>query len=156
MSLPYSSSAPALSDKKKQECFSAGEAIKNLLIKDIKPKDIITYESITNAVRVAMVLGGSTNLILHFLAIAKAADVKFKLEDFQALSDKTPMLADFKPSGKYMMEDMDNIGGLPSVMKMMLNEGLLHGDCLTITGKTVKKIWRATLTFLKIKISSIR
>ncbi|MCR6642144.1 MAG: dihydroxy-acid dehydratase [Sporocytophaga sp.] len=139
MSLPYSSSAPALSDKKKQECFSAGEAIKNLLIKDIKPKDIITYESITNAVRVAMVLGGSTNLILHFLAIAKAADVKFKLEDFQALSDKTPMLADFKPSGKYMMEDMDNIGGLPSVMKMMLNEGLLHGDCLTITGKTVKE-----------------
>lgn len=139
MSLPYSSSAPALSDKKKQECFSAGEAIKNLLIKDIKPKDIITYESITNAVRVAMVLGGSTNLILHFLAIAKAADVKFKLEDFQALSDKTPMLADFKPSGKYMMEDMDNIGGLPSVMKMMLKEGLLHGDCLTITGKTVKE-----------------
>jgi dihydroxy-acid dehydratase len=139
MSLPYSSSAPALSDKKKQECFSAGEAIKNLLIKDIKPKDIITYESITNAVRVAMVLGGSTNLILHFLAIAKAADVKFKLKDFQDLSDKTPMLADFKPSGKYMMEDMDNIGGLPSVMKMMLNEGLLHGDCLTITGKTVKE-----------------
>ncbi len=139
MSLPYSSSAPALSDKKKQECFSAGEAIKNLLIKDIKPKDIITYESITNAVRVAMVLGGSTNLILHFLAIAKAADVKFKLKDFQDLSDKTPMLADFKPSGKYMMEDMDNIGGLPSVMKMMLKEGLLHGDCLTITGKTVKE-----------------
>ncbi|GAL84585.1 dihydroxy-acid dehydratase [Sporocytophaga myxococcoides] len=139
MSLPYSSSAPALSDKKKQECFNAGEAIKNLLIKDIKPKDIITYESITNAVRVAMVLGGSTNLILHFLAIAKAADVKFKLKDFQDLSDKTPMLADFKPSGKYMMEDMDNIGGLPSVMKMMLKEGLLHGDCLTITGKTVKE-----------------
>ncbi|WP_028978924.1 dihydroxy-acid dehydratase [Sporocytophaga myxococcoides] len=139
MSLPYSSSAPALSDKKKQECFNVGEAIKNLLIKDIKPKDIITYESITNAVRVAMVLGGSTNLILHFLAIAKAADVKFKLKDFQDLSDKTPMLADFKPSGKYMMEDMDNIGGLPSVMKMMLKEGLLHGDCLTITGKTVKE-----------------
>ena len=139
MSLPYSSSAPALSDKKKQECFNVGEAIKNLLIKDIKPKDIITYESITNAVRVAMVLGGSTNLILHFLAIAKAADIKFNLKDFQALSDKTPMLADFKPSGKYMMEDMDNIGGLPSVMKMMLKEGLLHGDCLTITGKTVKE-----------------
>ncbi|MBO9698772.1 MAG: dihydroxy-acid dehydratase [Sporocytophaga sp.] len=139
MSLPYSSSAPALSDKKKQECFNVGEAIKNLLIKDIKPKDIITYESITNAVRVAMILGGSTNLILHFLAIAKAADVKFNLKDFQALSDKTPMLADFKPSGKYMMEDMDNIGGLPSVMKMMLKEGLLHGDCLTITGKTVKE-----------------
>mgnify|MGYP001288042746 CR=1 FL=1 len=139
MTLPYSSSAPALSDKKKQECFSVGEAIKNLLIKDIKPKDIITYESITNAVRLAMVLGGSTNLILHFLAIAKAADVKFTLKDFQALSDKTPMLADFKPSGKYMMEDMDNIGGVPSVMKMMLREGLLHGDCLTITGKTLKE-----------------
>jgi len=139
MSLPYSSSAPATSDKKKQECFNVGEVIKNLLIKDIKPKDIITYESITNAVRVAMVLGGSTNLILHFLAIAKAADVKFKLKDFQDLSDKTPMLADFKPSGKYMMEDMDNIGGVPSVMKMMLKEGLLHGDCLTITGKTIKE-----------------
>jgi dihydroxy-acid dehydratase len=139
MSLPTSSSSPATSEKKKQECLNTGEAIKNILIKDIKPKDIITYESISNAVRVAMILGGSTNLILHFLAIAKAADIKFKLKDFQALSDKTPMLADLKPSGKYMMEDLDNIGGVPSIMKMLLKEGLLIGDCLTITGKTIKE-----------------
>lgn len=139
MSLPYSSSAPAVSDKKKDECLAVGTAIRNLLEKDIKPKDIITYESITNGVRVAMILGGSTNLILHFLAIAKAAGVKFSLKDFQELSDKTPMLADFKPSGKYMMEDLDNIGGVPSIMKMLLKEGLLHGDCLTVTGKTLKE-----------------
>ncbi|HEY8400025.1 MAG TPA: dihydroxy-acid dehydratase [Cytophagaceae bacterium] len=139
MTLPYSSSAPAVSDKKKQECLSVGQAMRVLLEKDIKPSDIITYESITNAVRVAMVLGGSTNLILHFLAIAKAANIKFTLKDFQTLSDKTPMLADFKPSGKYMMEDMDNIGGVPAVMKMMLREGMLIGDCMTITGKTVKE-----------------
>jgi dihydroxy-acid dehydratase len=139
LSLPYSSSAPATSDKKKQECLLVGAAIKNLLEKDIKPKDIITYESISNAARVAMILGGSTNLILHFLAIAKAAGVKFKLKDFQQLSDKTPMLADLKPSGKYMMEDLDNIGGVPSIMKMLLKEGLLHGDCLTVTGKTLKE-----------------
>jgi dihydroxy-acid dehydratase len=139
LSLPYSSSAPATSDKKKQECLLAGSAIRNLLEKDIKPKDIITYESITNAVRVAMILGGSTNLILHFLAIAKAAGVKFKLKDFQDLSDKTPMLADLKPSGKYMMEDLDNIGGVPAIMKMLLKEGLLIGDCLTVTGKTIKE-----------------
>jgi dihydroxy-acid dehydratase len=139
MSLPYSSSAPATSDKKKQECFTVGEAIKNLLSGDIKPSDIITYESITNAVRVAMILGGSTNLILHFLAIAKAAGVKYTLKDFQTLSDKTPMLADLKPSGKYMMEDLDNIGGVPAIMKMMLNEGLLIGDCITVTGKSLKE-----------------
>lgn len=139
MSLPYSSSAPATSDKKKEECLLAGAAVRNLLEKDIKPTDIITYESISNAVRVAMILGGSTNLILHFLAISKAAGVKFKLKDFQELSDKTPMLADLKPSGKYMMEDLDNIGGVPSIMKMLLNEGMLFGDCLTVTGKTLKE-----------------
>jgi dihydroxy-acid dehydratase len=139
LTLPYSSSAPATSEKKKKECLSIGEAIKILLQKDLKPKDIITYESISNAVRVAMVLGGSTNLVLHFLAIAKAAGVKFKLKDFQALSDKTPLLADLKPSGKYMMEDLDAIGGIPSIMKMMLREKMLHGDCMTISGKTVKE-----------------
>ena len=139
MSLPYSSTAPATSDKKKKECLSVGEAIKILLTKDLKPKDIITYESITNAVRVAMVLGGSTNLVLHFIAIAKAAGVKFTLKDFQALTDKTPLLADLKPSGKYMMEDLDGIGGIPSIMKMMLKEKMLHGDCMTISGKTVKE-----------------
>jgi dihydroxy-acid dehydratase len=139
LSLPFSSTSAATSEKKKLECLNAGEAIKQLLIKDIKPKDIITYESISNAVRVAMVLGGSTNLILHFLAIAKAAGVKFTLKDFQALSDKTPLLADLKPSGKYMMEDLDNIGGLSAIMKMMLAEGMLFGDCITVTGKTVKE-----------------
>jgi dihydroxy-acid dehydratase len=139
MSLPYSSTSPATSEKKKKECLSTGEAIKNLLLKDLKPKDIITYESISNAVRVAMVLGGSTNLVLHFLAIAKSAGVKFTLKDFQALSDKTPLLADLKPSGKYMMEDLDAIGGIPSIMKMMLKEKMLHGDCMTISGKTLKE-----------------
>ncbi len=139
LSLPYSSTSPATSEKKKQECLMAGEAIKQLLLKDIKAKDIITRESVTNAVRVAMILGGSTNLILHFLAICKAAGVKFTLKDFQDLSDKTPLLADLKPSGKYMMEDLERIGGLPSIMKMMLKEGMLYGDCLTVTGKTVKE-----------------
>jgi dihydroxy-acid dehydratase len=139
MALPYSSTSVAVGDRKKQECLSAGEAIKQLLIKDIKPRDIITRESITNAVRVAMILGGSTNLILHFLAIAKAAGVKFTLKDFQDLSDKTPMLADMKPSGKYMMEELERIGGLPSIMKWMLKEGMIYGDCMTVTGKTVKE-----------------
>lgn len=139
LSLPYSSTSPATGERKKQECLNAGEAIKQLLMKDIKARDIITRESITNAVRVAMILGGSTNLILHYLAIAKAAGVKFTLKDFQDLSDKTPLLADLKPSGKYMMEDLERIGGLPSIMKMMLKEGMLYGDCLTVTGKTVKE-----------------
>ncbi len=139
LSLPYSSSAPATSEKKQQECLLAGAAVRNLLEKDIKPKDIITYESVTNAVRVAMIMGGSTNLILHFLAICKAAGVKYSLKDFQVLSDKTPMLADLKPSGKYMMEDLDNVGGIPAIMKMLLKEGLLIGDCLTVTGKPIKE-----------------
>lgn len=139
LSLPYSSTSEATGEAKKLECMNAGEAIKQLLLKDIKTLDIINYKSISNAVRVAMVLGGSTNLILHFLAIAKAAGVKFTLKDFQELSDKTPLLADLKPSGKYMMEDLAKIGGLPSIMKMMLKEGMLFGDCLTVTGKTVKE-----------------
>lgn len=137
MTLPYSSSAPATSDKKKAECLAAGTAIRTLLEKDIKPSDIITYEAICNGIRVAMVLGGSTNLVLHMLAIARAVDVKFTLKDVQALSDKTPLLADLKPSGKYMMEDLDSIGGIPAVMRMMLAEGMLFGDCLTVTGKTI-------------------
>lgn len=139
MSLPYSSTAPAISEKKKNECIAVGEAVKILLEKDIKPKDIITYESMCNGIRVAMILGGSTNLILHYLAIAKTAGIKFTLKDFQALSDKTPMLADLKPSGKYMMEDLDNIGGMPSIMKLLMKEGLLFGDCITVTGKTLKE-----------------
>ncbi len=139
LALPYSSTAPATSEKKRNECLAVGEAVKILLEKDLKPKDIITYESICNGIRVAMILGGSTNLVLHFLAIAKTAGIKLTLKDFQALSDKTPMLADLKPSGKYMMEDMDSIGGVPSIMKMLMKEGFLFGDCMTVTGKTLKE-----------------
>lgn len=139
LTLPYSSTAPATSEKKKEECLSAGKYIRLLLEKDIKPSDILSYEAICNGVRVAMVLGGSTNLVLHILAIARAFDVKFTLKDVQELSNKTPLLADLKPSGKYMMEDLDAIGGIPSIMRMMLAEGMIYGDCLTATGKTVKE-----------------
>jgi dihydroxy-acid dehydratase len=139
MSLPYSSSAPATSDKKAGECLSVGAYLNILLEKDIKPSDIITAESIQNALVVGMVLGGSTNLILHFLAIAKSANIKLTLTDIQKLSDKTPLLADLKPSGKYMMEDLDAIGGVQSIMKMLAAEGLLHLDCMTVTGKTVRE-----------------
>ncbi len=139
MSLPYSSSAPATSDKKAGECLSVGAYLNILLEKDIKPSDIITAESIQNALVVGMVLGGSTNLILHFLAIAKSANIKLTLQDIQKLSDKTPLLADLKPSGKYMMEDLDAIGGVQSIMKMLAAEGLLHLDCMTVTGKTVRE-----------------
>lgn len=139
MTLPYSSTSPATSEKKKAECLAVGKTMRLLLEKDIKPSDIMTYEAICNGVRVAMVLGGSTNLILHILAIARAFDVKFTLRDVQELSNKTPLLADLKPSGKYMMEDLDAIGGIPSIMRMMLSEGMIFGDCLTATGKTVKE-----------------
>ncbi len=137
MSLPYSSSNPATSDRKKQDCIDSGKAIKYLLENDIKPSDIITKKSLENAVRLITVLGGSTNAVLHFLAIAKAADIDFGLEDFQRISDSTPFLADLKPSGKYLMEDLHNVGGVPAVLKFMLERDLLHGDCLTVTGKTI-------------------
>ncbi|GFD75240.1 dihydroxy-acid dehydratase [Tenacibaculum sp. KUL113] len=137
MSLPYNSSNPAISDNKEQESIKAGEALRVLLEKDIKPSDIVTKKSLENAVRLVTVMGGSTNAVLHFLAIAKAADVQFTLEDFQRISDETPFLADLKPSGKYLMEDVHKIGGTPAVLKYLLEKGLLHGDCLTVTGKTV-------------------
>ncbi len=137
MSLPYSSSNPALSKEKKEECLAAGKAIRLLLEKDIKPKDIMTYKAFENAITVIMALGGSTNAVLHFIAIAKSVGVKFGMEDFQRLSDKTPLIADLKPSGKYLMEDLHNIGGVPLVMKYLLQKGMLHGDCLTVTGKTI-------------------
>ena len=137
MSLPYSSSNPALSEEKQKECEAIGEAIKILLEKDIKPKDIMTRKAFENAITVIMVLGGSTNAVLHMIAIAKSVGVSLTQDDFQAISDKTPVLADFKPSGKYMMQDLHNIGGVPAVMKYLLRKGLLHGDCLTVTGKTV-------------------
>ena len=137
MTLPFNSSNPALSDAKKTESTKAGEAMRLLLEKDIKPSDIITRKSLENAVRLVIILGGSTNAVLHFLAIARAADIDFTLKDFQKISDTTPFLADLKPSGKYLMEDVHTVGGIPAVLKYLLEKGLIHGDCLTVTGKTV-------------------
>jgi dihydroxy-acid dehydratase len=137
MSLPYSSSNPALSEDKQKECAAAGKAIRLLLEKDIKPSDIMTRKAFENAVTIIMVLGGSTNAVLHLIAMAKSVDVKFTQDDFQTISDKVPVLADFKPSGKYLMQDLHEHGGVPAVMKYLLQKGLLHGDCLTVTGKTV-------------------
>ncbi len=137
MSLPYSSSNPALSEEKKKECLDAGKAIKNLMEKDIKPKDIMTREAFENAVTVVIALGGSTNAVLHLIAMAKSVDVSLTQDDIQKISDSTPVLADLKPSGKYLMEDLHNIGGVPAVMKYLLKQGYLKGDCLTVTGNTV-------------------
>ena len=137
MSLPYSSSNPALSEEKQQECKDAGKAIRLLLERDIKPRDIMTRKAFENAVAVIMVLGGSTNAVLHMIAMAKSVGVSFTQDDFQAISDKIPVLADFKPSGKYLMQDLHQYGGVPAVMKYMLAEGWIHGDCLTVTGKTI-------------------
>jgi dihydroxy-acid dehydratase len=137
MSLPYSSSNPALSKDKQKECEAIGPAIKLLLEKDIKPKDIMTKKAFENAMTVIMILGGSTNAVLHLIAMAKSVDVPLTQDDFQRISDKVPMLADFKPSGKYLMEDLYQFGGVPAVMKYLLKNGLLHGDCITVTGKTV-------------------
>ncbi len=137
MSLPYSSSSPATSKEKQEECLIAGKYIRLLLEKDIKPTDIMTFEAFENAATVVMALGGSTNAVLHFIAIAKSVGVKFTLQDFQRISDKTPLIADLKPSGKYLMEDLHNIGGVPLVMKYLLKQGYLHGHCLTVTGKTI-------------------
>nr|WP_223129379.1 dihydroxy-acid dehydratase [Sinomicrobium weinanense] len=137
MSLPYNSSTPAVDNGKKEECIAAGKALRHLLENDIKPRDIVTRRSLENAFRVVTVLGGSTNAVLHFMAIAKAAEVDFTLDDFRRISDNTPLLANLKPSGKYVMEDLHRIGGIPAVLKYMLKEGMLHGDCMTVTGKTL-------------------
>jgi len=137
MSLPNSSSNPALSKDKQKECAAIGAAIKLLLEKDIKPRDIMTRKAFENAITVIMVLGGSTNAVLHLIAMAKSVGVPLTQDDFQTISDKVPVLADFKPSGKYLMEDLHQHGGVPAVMKYLLSKGLLHGDCLTVTGKTV-------------------
>jgi len=137
MSLPYSSSNPALSPEKNAECLAAGKAIKLLLEKDIKPSDIMTRKAFENAITVVMVLGGSTNAVLHLIAIAKSIGVKLTQDDFQEISNRIPVLADMKPSGKYMMEDLHKVGGVPAVMKYLLKLGWLHGDCLTVTGKTI-------------------
>src|SRR6201991_517307 len=137
MSLPYSSSNPALSEEKKAECLAAGKAIKILLEKDIKPSDIMTREAFENAMVVIMVLGGSTNAVLHMIAMAKSVNVKLTQDDFQEISNRIPVLADMKPSGKYMMEDLHNVGGVPAVMKYCLKLGWIDGSCLTVTGKTI-------------------
>jgi len=137
MSLPYSSSNPALSKEKQEECYAAGKAIRLLMEKDIKPRDIMTRKAFENAMVVIMVLGGSTNAVLHLIAMAKSVGVELTQDDFQAVSNKVPVLADFKPSGKYLMQDLHQHGGIPSVMKYLLSKKMLHGDCITVTGKTL-------------------
>lgn len=139
MSLPFSSSIPATHELKVEECKKAGQAIRTLLEKDIKPRDIITRRSLENAVTMTVALGGSTNAVMHLLAIARAAEVPFSIDDFQEVSNRTPYIADLKPSGKYVMEDLFNVGGVPAVQKLLLEEGLLNGDCITVTGKTLEE-----------------
>ncbi|WP_298763414.1 dihydroxy-acid dehydratase [uncultured Polaribacter sp.] len=135
--LPYNSSIPAENPNKLSEAERTARAIKNLLELDLKPKDIISKKSLENAVTLVNALGGSTNAVLHFLAIAHAADIDFTLDDFQRVSDRTPLIGDLKPSGKYLMEDVHGVGGIPAIMKYLLENGYLHGDCMTVTGKTL-------------------
>lgn len=137
MSLPYSASNPAVSQDKSKECEEIGKAIRAVLELDLKPRDIMTKKSFENAIRLITVLGGSTNAVMHLIAIAHSIDIELTLHDFQRLSDSTPFLADLKPSGKYLMEDLHEAGGVPAVMKWMLQEGMLHGECMTVTGKTI-------------------
>ena len=137
MALPFSASRPAESQEKREECRRAGAAIRRLLEEDIRPRDIMTRQAFENALVVVTVLGGSTNAVLHLLAMARAAGVPLRLDDFQAVSDRTPLLADMKPSGRFVQEDLDRIGGLPALMKYLLAEGLLNGDCMTVTGQTL-------------------
>ncbi|PZX59588.1 dihydroxy-acid dehydratase [Algoriphagus ratkowskyi] len=139
MSLPYSASNPANSPEKLQECRDVNKYMRILLEKDIKPSDIVTRKSIENAVTVVIALGGSTNAVMHMIAIARTAGVDFTINDFKAINAKTPMLGDFKPSGKFMMEDLHEQGGVPAFMKYMLQKGFLHGDCLTVTGQTLEE-----------------
>jgi len=137
MALPYSSSTPAESAEKREECLRAGAAIRLLLERDVKPRDIMTRAAFENAIVVVMALGGSTNAVLHLIAMAHAVDVPLTIDDFQAVSDRVPFLADLKPSGRYVMEDMQGIGGTPGLMKYLWQNGLINGDCLTVTGRTV-------------------
>lgn len=137
MSLPYSASAPAVDPEKIDECERAGAALKHLLEIDLKPRDIMTRDAFENAMVVITALGGSTNAVLHLIAMARALDIDLTLDDFQSVSDRVPFLADLKPSGQYVMQDLHNIGGTPAVMKFLLEEGLLNGDCMTVTGKTL-------------------
>jgi dihydroxy-acid dehydratase len=139
MSLPYSSSSPADDSIKLTECKLAGEAVLNLLKKDIKPRDIMTKKAFENAITLVMILGGSTNAVLHLIAMARSVNVDLTLDDFQRISDQTPLLADLKPSGKYVMEDLQGIGGTPAVLRFLLDNGMIHGDCLTVTGQTIRE-----------------
>ena len=139
LSLPYSSSNPALSIEKKEECMNVGKYLRILLKKDIKPSDILSKKSFENALTVVIALGGSTNAVLHLIAMAKTASIDFNLEDVTRINEKTPILANLKPSGKYLMEDVFKIGGIPAVMKHLLGNNLLHGECLTVTGKTISE-----------------
>ena len=137
MSLPYSSSNPALSEEKKQECIAAGKAIRHLLEEDIKPSDIMTTKAFENAIVTITALGGSTNAVLHLIAMARSVDIDLTQDDFQLIGNRTPFIANLKPSGRYLMEDLHKIGGVPAVMKYLLEKGMLHGDCMTVTGKTL-------------------
>ncbi|EGW31164.1 uncharacterized protein SPAPADRAFT_63078 [Spathaspora passalidarum NRRL Y-27907] len=139
MTLPYSSSAPAVSKEKEYECSIVGDAIKNLLQLDLKPRDILTKKSFENAIAYIIATGGSTNAVLHIIAIASSVDIEITVDDFQRISDNTPLLADFKPSGKYVMADLQKYGGTPSVMKFLMKEGFIDGEQLTVTGKTIKE-----------------
>ena len=149
MSVPFSSSNPAKSSDKINECNSLGDTLETLIKKNILPSQIVTKKSIENALRLISVLGGSTNAVLHFLAIAKAANINLTLNDFQSISDKTPFLADLKPSGKYLMKDLHKVGGIPAVLKFMLENKMLHGDCLTVTGKTLAENLSKTSSLTK-------
>ena len=137
MSLPYSASIPAEDPAKLDECFYAGSAMRNLLERDIKPRDIMTRAAFENAMVIVMALGGSTNAVLHLIAMARSVDVPLTVDDFQKVSDRVPLLADLKPSGKFVQEDLHHIGGTPAVMKFLLAEGFMQGDCLTVTGQTL-------------------
>ncbi|MCP8616334.1 dihydroxy-acid dehydratase [Salirhabdus salicampi] len=139
MSLPGSSSNPAETEEKLEDCIEAGKAVINLLNKEITPKDIMTKKAFENAITVVMALGGSTNAVLHLLALAHTVDVDLNLDDFERIRKKVPHIADLKPSGRYVMEDLSDVGGVPAVMKLLLDKGLLHGDCLTVTGKTIEQ-----------------
>jgi dihydroxy-acid dehydratase len=141
MSLPYGSSTPAEDALNLTESATAGAAIKNLLELDLKPHDIMTPKAFENAMALVSALGGSTNAVLHLIAIARAVNVDLTIDDFQEVSNRVPLLSDFKPSGQYVMEGLHAVGGIPPAMKMLLSEGVLHGDCITVTGKTLKKIW---------------
>lgn len=137
LGLPYSASNPAVSPAKSEECKKVGETLQYLLENDLKPRDIVTKKSFENAITLIIALGGSTNAVLHLMAVAKAFEIPLSIDDFQRISDKTPFLADLKPSGRYLMEHVHNIGGIPAVMKLLLENGFLHGDCMTVTGKTI-------------------